>query len=218
SNVAPALKEMPMLEGFMPTAPLILVRFRRWDDVMKLPQPDASMPLTTAVWRFARAMAYASTGKLDDAARERQLFTASVNSLPADTPYGSLNTAADVFRVATATLDARMADARGDLNAAAASLRLAAEAQDALNYDEPPPWFLPARESLGGVLMRAGKAVEAEQAFRDDLKRNPHNGRSLFGLRESLKAQGKRREARAVNREYLRAWQYADTSLRLADL
>jgi tetratricopeptide (TPR) repeat protein len=218
ANVAPALKEMPMLEGFMTTAPLILVRFRRWSDVMRLPQPDASMPVTVATWRFARAMAYASTGKPDDAARERQLFTDSVNSLPADTPFGSLNTAAAVFRVAAHTLDARMAAARGDLAAAAPALRLAAEAEDALNYDEPPPWFLPARESLGGVLLRAGRAAEAERVFRDDLRRNPHNGRSLFGLRESLKAQGRRRESLLVSRRFALAWRHADTRLRLADL
>jgi tetratricopeptide (TPR) repeat protein len=218
ANVAPALKAMPMLEGFMPTAPLILVRFRRWDDVLKLPQPAASMPVTLAIYHFARAMALASTNRLDDAVREQQLFDATVKSLPADTPYGSLNTAADVFRIAARTLDARIADARDDLTSAAASWRLAAEAQDALNYDEPTPWFLIARESLGGVLLRAGKAKEAEQVFRDDLTRNPHNGRSLFGLRESLKAQGKQRDARAINREYLRAWRHSDTRLSVASL
>ncbi|MFN2596008.1 MAG: tetratricopeptide repeat protein [Pyrinomonadaceae bacterium] len=218
ANVAPALKEMPMLEGFMPTAPLVLVRFHRWGDVLKLPQPADSMPVTRAVYHFARAMALASTGKLDDAARERQLFDATVKTLPPDTPYGSLNTAAGVLGVAARTLEARVSEARGDLEAAAASLRLAAQAEDLLNYDEPPPWFLPARESLGGVLLRAHKAREAEQAFRDDLRRNPHNGRSLFGLRESLKAQGKPREARRINLEYLRAWQHADARLSVATL
>ncbi len=218
ANVAPALKAMPMLEGFMPTTPLVLVRFRRWGDVLKLQQPDASMPVTTAVWRFARAMAFASTNRPDDAAREQQLFVAAVGSLPPDTPYGSLNTAQGVLAVASRVLEARIADARGDLSAAADSLRLAAQAEDLLHYDEPPPWFLPARESLGGALLRAHKPREAEQVFREDLQLHPHNGRSLFGLVESLKAQGKTREAGRVNLEFRRSWQHADTRLSVADL
>jgi TolA-binding protein len=74
------------------------------------------------------------------------------------------------------------------------------------------------RESLGAALLTSGDAAGAERVFRDDLERNPRSGRSLFGLSESLKAQGKRDAARLVEREFGRAWKSADTKLSVKDL
>ncbi|MEH2386026.1 MAG: hypothetical protein V7K14_09660 [Nostoc sp.] len=56
---------------------------------------------------------------------------------------------------------------------------------------EPPNWYFPTRESLGAVLLAKGDYREAEKVFRADLKKYPHNGRSLFGLQASLQALGK---------------------------
>jgi hypothetical protein len=91
-------------------------------------------------------------------------------------------------------------------------------AQDALNYDEPPDWYYPVRESLGGALLAAGKPIDAEQVFREDLRRNPRNPRSLFGLMHSLKAQQKDADAAWVESQFKVAWKSADTDLRLSDL
>jgi hypothetical protein len=90
--------------------------------------------------------------------------------------------------------------------------------EDALAYDEPPAWFLPVRESLGGALLRSGDSAAAEKVFRADLEKNVRNGRSLFGLMESLKAQGKKEASRSVQREFESAWKNADTQLRVEDL
>ena len=76
----------------------------------------------------------------------------------------------------------------------------------------------PAREMLGAVLLRSRRAVEAEQVFRADLEKNPRSGRSLFGLMESLKAQGKRYAAQMVWKEFEAAWKNADTQLKVEDL
>ena len=98
-------------------------------------------------------------------------------------------------------------------------LRQAVAAEDALAYDEPPGWYHPlSRESLGGALLLDEQYAEAESVFREDLRRNRRNGRSLFGLAESLKAQGRAREAELVGREFERAWKSADTRLTVADL
>lgn len=95
----------------------------------------------------------------------------------------------------------------------------AVAAEDALAYDEPPGWYYPlSRESLGGALMLDKQYSEAESVFREDLRRNRRNGRSLLGLAESLKAQGKTREAELVGRELESAWKNADTRLTVADL
>jgi hypothetical protein len=71
---------------------------------------------------------------------------------------------------------------------------------------------------LGGVLLKAKRYAEAEKAFRADLKRNPRSGRSLFGLMESLKAQGKTYEAQLIEPQFKAAWKRADTKLRVDDL
>jgi hypothetical protein len=95
-------------------------------------------------------------------------------------------------------------------------LRKGVEVEDSLAYDEPPAWFLPTRETLGGALMWKGDFTTAEQVFRDDLLRNRRNGRSLFGLMESLKAQ--RKDYSIAQSEFEKAWKNADEKLTLRDL
>jgi len=115
-------------------------------------------------------------------------------------------------------LRAQIAAAKHDDKAAIALLRQAVESEDSLAYDEPPPWFIPVREMLGGALMKSGNYAEAEQVFRADLERNKRNGRSLFGLLESLKAERKDYAAALVQREFAGAWKNADVKLALDGL
>ena len=96
---------------------------------------------------------------------------------------------------------------------AVALLEEAIHIQDNLAYTEPPPWYMPMRQALGAVLLEAGEADHAEVAFREDLRDWPENGWSLFGLLESLRAQGKTSEAERVQRRFLRAWARADIVL-----
>ena len=91
--------------------------------------------------------------------------------------------------------------------------RRAVELQDALTYDEPPGWCYPLRESLGAALLRARQAAEAETVFREGVRRSPRNGRMLFGLMQSLTAQGKTEAASSVQREFDAAWSKADIQL-----
>ncbi|MGB0034532.1 MAG: hypothetical protein WBP79_03560, partial [Candidatus Acidiferrales bacterium] len=136
---------------------------------------------------------------------------------PADQPFG-FNSSKSVFDLANSVLDARIAESRGDRKAAIASLAKAVAVQDTLAYNEPPDWADPVRESLGGVLLRDGQAAEAEKVFREDLKRNARNGRSLFGLWQSLKAQGKTADANWAQRQFEDAWKGADVKLSIEDL
>jgi len=110
-------------------------------------------------------------------------------------------------------LDARMALARGKPWSAVGFLVHAVRLQDNLLYIEPPDWYYPVRESLGAAYLRAGDAKDAEKTFRDDLVRDPRNGRSLFGLAESLKAQGDATDEAWVRRSFDKAWKNADTTL-----
>jgi tetratricopeptide (TPR) repeat protein len=194
-----------------------MVRFRRWDDILKSPAPDQKLTVTTALWHFGRAMAYASTGKLDSADEQRSLLISAARAFPADRMYG-FNTAHSVFSVAENVLSARIAMAKGDKKAVLEFLKKALEIEDSLNYDEPEDWYIPVRESLGGALILNGDYAEAERVFRAELEKHRRNGRALFGLLESLKAQGKKQAAGFVQREFEAAWKNADTKLRIEDL
>ena len=90
--------------------------------------------------------------------------------------------------------------------------------QDALVYDEPPPWYYPVRESLGAALLQSGDAAGAEAVYREGMRRSPNNGRMLFGLVESLKAQKKTDGLRWAQGELDTAWKQADIQLRVKDL
>ncbi|HWW74037.1 MAG TPA: hypothetical protein VNZ44_01500, partial [Pyrinomonadaceae bacterium] len=217
ANVAPHLKAMPMLEGFNTTSLLVLTRFRRWDEILKAPEPPAEQMGTRAVWTWARGMALASTGKLDEAEAALKTFAAAEQATPAEVMFG-LNKASDILKIADRMLAARISVARGERGRAAELLREAVATEDALAYDEPPAWFLPAREALGAALLADGRAAEAEAVFREDLRRNARSGRSLFGLSKSLEAQRRTREAAAARRDFAAAWKNADTPLRLEDL
>ena len=137
--------------------------------------------------------------------------------MPGDATW-DLNSASSVLNIAGMVLDARIAFAKGDKKSAIEILRKAAEAEDALNYAEPPGWYIPVRESLGAVLILNGDYAEAEGVFRADLQRNPRSGRSLFGLSESLKAQGKEYSSQLVQKEFETAWKNADGPFKVEDL
>jgi len=115
-------------------------------------------------------------------------------------------------------VESRIAWVQGNKDAAIQHLREAVTLQDDMDYTEPPDWFYPTRESLGGMLLQAGRAAEAEKVFRDDLQRNPRNPRSLFGLMQALKAQGREHDAEWVGQQFQAAWKNADTKLRVEDL
>ena len=127
-------------------------------------------------------------------------------------------TSGEVLEVGRGILEARIASARRDHDAAVEAWKRAVRAEDRLAYDEPPAWFYPTRESLGGELLRSGKPAEAEKIFREDLERNPRNPRSLFGLSEALKRQGKPADAAWVERQFKEAWKHADAQLSVENL
>jgi predicted Zn-dependent protease len=110
-------------------------------------------------------------------------------------------------------LGGEIAAKAGDVGSAERLLRAAVAEQDTHWFTEPPPWYFPVRQTLGAVLLQAGRAADAEVVYREDLKRNPGNGWSLFGLAQSLRAQGKTAEAARVEASFRTAWAQADVTL-----
>jgi hypothetical protein len=174
--------------------------------------------LSHAFWRYARAMALAGQGKARDAAAEQRRFERERAALPAESQYLINNKAADLLALAAATLDAQVAEARGDSVASIAAWRRAVTLEAMLQYDEPPAWFYAVRQSLGAAQLRAGAHAEAEQVFREALATHPRDGRLLYGLWQTLLAQGRGNEAVLVEQQFKRAWADATSPLTLEDL
>ena len=218
-NIHQRAQGMPanMTEGFLTYQILVQVRFHKWQEILAMPAPDVKIPMLTTMSHFARGMALASTGKVSDAEAERKVFASAVGQVPDNQTFG-FDSAKTVLQIPTNMLDAQIAEARGDRKAAIDSLKKAVAVQDGLAYNEPPDWYYSVRETLGGALLRDGQATEAEKVFREDLVRNPRNGRSLFGLWQSLKAQNKTADGEWARREFETAWKDADTQLSVGDL
>ncbi|MGH9714479.1 MAG: tetratricopeptide repeat protein [Candidatus Acidiferrales bacterium] len=218
-NIHERAEGMPasMTEGFLTYPSLVPVRFRKWQEILAMQAPDSNIQMLVTVSHFARGMAFASTGKISDADAERKAFALSVEQIAASQTFG-FDSAKTVLQIPAGMLDAQIAEARGDRKAAIESLKKAVAVQDGLAYNEPPDWYYPARETLGGALLRDGQPAEAEKVFREDLVRNPRNGRSLFGLWQSLKAQNKIADADWARREFEAAWKGADTQLSIGEL
>jgi tetratricopeptide (TPR) repeat protein len=218
TRLMPHAKTMPMLDLFLITPFWVDVRFRQWDAILAHPEPVKELTATHVMWRYARTQAFTARGEKEKAAAEYELFASEAAVIPADARMGEFNSSKDLLGLASQILDARIAMARGSKDQAVSHWQKAVEMQDALRYDEPPDWYYPVRESLGAALLTVGRATDAEQVFREDLKRNPRNPRSLFGLMHSLQAQHKDADAAWVESQFKTAWKNADTTLDISAL
>jgi tetratricopeptide (TPR) repeat protein len=219
-RLLPHAEMMPMIES-MAVSPLnVLLRFGRHEEVLKQAAPPENRPVMVAWWHFARGVAQARLQRVEEAEKERAQLRDTANRIPDSALFGGtgLESARTVVTIAGVVLDARIADARRQNDAAIAAWTTAVAAADRLPYDEPPVWFYPVRESLGAALLRAGRVAEAERVFREDLVRHPRNARSLLGLHEALVRQKKDADAAWIDTQFREAWKNADSTVTVDDL
>jgi pimeloyl-ACP methyl ester carboxylesterase len=217
ANVRPHLKAMPMLEMFAPYTLVTLVRFEKWDEVMKYPEPEPELKITGGFRHFARGLALAHTGRSAEAKKELAALREKIGLVPADAGFGN-STARGVLKIAEQMLAGEIMLALGENRPAIEALRQAVAAEDVVNYNEPPDWDIPARERLGRALLVDSQFAEAEKIYRAELAKHPRNGRALFGLAEALNRQGKTDAGKMVAREFEKAWEKADTRLAVENL
>jgi hypothetical protein len=209
-KVPPELvRTIPPFEFYSPVVLFTLARFSRWDDALREPAPPADLRYTTGIWHYVRGLAFGAKGALDSAAVERDSVAAIAARIPPDLP-ANLNSQQALLHIAGRHLTADIAARQKRTADAVRAYREGIAVEDELTYDEPSAWALPLRQQLGALLLAAGRPKEAEQAFRQDLVRYPHNGWSLHGLAQSLAAQGRTRESRAVDAQFRKAWSRAD--------
>jgi tetratricopeptide (TPR) repeat protein len=207
------LAETPLLAGFRVIPYYALARFGHWDEVLALPAPPASSPFLTGAWHYVRGLAFVATGKLEEADKEVEGTRRVLDDKALEAPLFSPNTSRAVLSIAPEVLAGEIAAARRDYDAAVLHLERAVRLEDGLVYTEPSEWHYPPRQALGAVLLAAGRASEAETVYWEDLRRNPENGWSLFGLRQALEAQGKSQQAAQIAARFKDAWSRADVTL-----
>jgi tetratricopeptide (TPR) repeat protein len=194
----------------------VQVRFGRWDEILAMSPPSENDSLHyRAVWHYAKGMALARGEEHEKAARElKRLKAIAADDSLAEFKVFDGNNLQSILNVAVASLAGELASARGEHRKAIAHLERAVRLEDALLYDEPPPWPLTSRQYLGAALLKADRPAEAEQVYWEDLRRLKENGWSLFGIVQALEAQGNQAAADEVRARFKKAWSNADTPLK----
>lgn len=188
--------------------------FGDWDEIIDEPAPPSDLLYLSAVWHYARGMAFLRKDNVKAAQQElAHLAQILDNPAIATMTLSEMNPVTKILGIASEMLQGEIAALRKDYVNAIAHLQRAVEIEDGLNYIEPKEWYLPPRQVLGAVLLEAGKAPEAEEAYRQDLRHHPQNGWSLYGLVLSLFEQGKVKEAESVKKQFAGVWSDADVTL-----
>jgi tetratricopeptide (TPR) repeat protein len=210
-----AWREVPLLHQFLVAPLFAYTRFGEWDFILNESRPPQDSPFWTGIWHYARGMAMTATGKLNEANQELDGLRsiAAQKSLDGFRVTFSRNGAKAILEIAVEVLAGELAAKHGDYEQAIARLHRAVLLEDNLIYNEPPDWHVPVRQSLGAVLLEAGRAPEAEAVYWQDLGLNRENGWSLFGLMQSLRAQGKEEQAVMIEKRFKKAWNQADVTL-----
>ena len=206
-------RQVPPLEAWTAMPLCALVRFGKWQEILNEPQPPEDLRYMTGIWHYARALAFAATEQMEDAKKEQASLETLVTGFDAKREIMGRNTARDLLGIAAQIVAGELAAKQDKTTEAVQYLEKAVALQDQLQYTEPPPWYYPVRQSLGAVLLAADKAAEAEAVYTEDLKRNPRNGWSLYGLAQSLRAQGATAKAQLVEKEFQKTWARADVKL-----
>ena len=199
-------------DGWVAMPVEVLMRFGRWEEILAEPEPAPYLPLTRALRHYARGVAYAAQGKIEEARAEQAAFEQGRALVAEEATFGN-NPARALLEVAEAVLDGEILVRAGGVDEGLARLREAVVREDALRYDEPPDWILPVRHALGATLLAAKRAEEAEAVFRADLAKLPGNGWSLYGMGRALRLQGRDEEAVEFEQEFRAAWSEADVQI-----
>ena len=202
-----ALASTPILQGFLVVPYFAMVRFSDWDAILAEPKPAHESAFTGSIWRYARALALIKRGQVADAERElTELRALAVDpSLKGQTTF-SANSGAAIVQIAPEIVAGEIALARGDVDRAIAHFDRAVRYEDALVYQEPPDWHVPARQNLANALMAANRPAEAETVLWEDLKRNAEHGWTLTLLSKALKAQDKFTDAALIDARFAKSW------------
>ena len=200
---------LKLADGLTPTALHVMVRFGKWEDILKEPAPPEHRLLSRAMRHYARTVALSALDRTDEARSELAQFDEVAARVGDDWLMGN-NPAQSVLPLARNMAAGELAFRENRREEAFALLREAVKMEDELVYDEPPGWMQPVRHALGALLLADDRAAEAEEVYRADLRKHPNNGWSLLGLASALRAQDRGPDAEALQERVAAAWNRAD--------
>jgi tetratricopeptide (TPR) repeat protein len=188
-----------------------LVRFGMWDEALAEPKPDENNLYLTAIWHYARGLAFANQGdQLEESLSELSSLDALKDQIVKED--AGLK-AATLVTIASHLLHGEIAASMGSHTTAVTHFDKAVRLEDSMAYNEPPDWYYSVRHTLGAALLDADRPIEAEVVYWDDLAKHPENANSLFGLAQAMQAQGKDGEADAMQARFETAYARADHTL-----
>ncbi len=202
------------LQHYWVTPLYAYVRFGKWDKIMNTPEPAEDLVYPRAIWHYARGIAYTAEGNIAAARSELK----SLDQLREDArlegiTVWDINSAVDVLSIASLTLGGEIEGKDENYDKAISILKKAVELEDELNYNEPSDWHYPVRQSLGAILIKAGRIAEAQEVYKEDLEVFPENGWSLVGLYNSYVNEGDYKEAEGIKERLREVWKWADINL-----
>ncbi len=201
-------------ESFRSQPIFALSRFGRWDDLLAEPVPAGRAPFMMGIWHYGRGLSFVHKGDLKSGYSELAQLISQQAAVQSEPGYAiGFGAAGTLLAIAVNILQGELAAAQSDYMTAIPHLDKAVRLQDSLLYNEPPDWYFPVRHVLGAILLEAARPEEAEVVYWEDLRRNPDNGYALFGLAQSLKAQGDADTLVEIKRRFALAWQYSDVKL-----
>ncbi|KAI4671312.1 uncharacterized protein J4E88_009346 [Alternaria novae-zelandiae] len=214
------------LENFASVRVHVLVRFGQWQDLIALEMPsDRDLHcVTTAMTHYGKGIAYAVTGDIVKAQKERDALVEAVERIPASRICGDFpNRSNVVLQVGIAMLDGELEYRKGNYEEAFRHLETAIQREDDLVYAEPWPWMQPTRHAYAALLLEQGRIEDAAAAYKADLgfddtlpraRQHPNNVWALRGYHESLITLGRKDEAGIIGQQLRIALAVADVSVK----
>ena len=207
------IRQFPVVEFFHTVPLLSYVRFGKWEEILSYSTPAPEFKYSLGIYHYARGIALSALGRKEDALKELSYIKPLKDTQEISNLVKAGQPSRKLLEIAENLLQGQIDFMEGDFEASINNFKKAVALQDDLPYTEPPFWYYPTRQSLGRVLIKAGKLEEAEAVFKKDLEGYPRNGWSMFGLYKVLEIQGKTEEAKQYKDKFDIIWQLSDIKL-----
>jgi tetratricopeptide (TPR) repeat protein len=203
------------LDGFIAVPTHVMVRFGMWDELIQKVRPPEDLFLTTAFWHYGRTVAFAASGRVEEASGEYEALLNAYEQVPDSRLIGN-NPGKTVLDIGVLMAKGELEYRKGNYEEAFSLLRKAVQKDDELRYDEPWGWMMPIRHSLGALLLEQGHHEEAIEVFSKDLEIHPHNGWALKGLASCYHSTGQHQKAMLTENLFDESWSRSDIQLKAA--
>jgi tetratricopeptide (TPR) repeat protein len=187
--------------------------FGKWQALLAEQSPPADRVYLRGAWHYFRGSAFVGLRELDKAKGELEALTATSHDPALKDVLYRANSASPILAMLCRTLSGEIAMGRGQSGDAVLEFEQGVRMQDDLIFNEPPDWPQSMRLYLGAALLKAGRSKDAEGVYSEELRGFHDNGWALFGLWQSVRAQGRNAEAEEIRKRFDRAWKNADVVL-----